>query len=317
VSANDRWNIKTPEGIDWLKKRVAHLCGTKYIYENPDDIFQELYTRFLNKPESKQTIEHCLIDYLRQRDGRVDKKIHCKGLIYRAEDIDEYHHIEDDHDKYEAVEAKIDTDWRLKILKPRDRLIIQKYYFDSMTELEIGKQLNLSDQRVHQIRVSALEQMRYARKETLMEQQPEVQKETPNLDPYADYLSGGIFCKNNRIDYLKFSYHSSKGEIPHVFITKPNGVNARHVSPEVMTKLLELKEAHGPKEMWKHLPWDIDPALITKKTPDTLHKEKDVTQASNTAICEIKKKLIQRANELKRKDRFEAACELYAIAAEF
>lgn len=304
MSNAERVDFKTPEGIAHLKKRVQKAVSYKFRNENTEDIFQEVYLRFLERPDSKQSIEYCIIDILRERDGRLNHGTDSRGKakLHQASDVDDQPDVKDMGNPYDRVEARIDIGWRLDLLDKRDRDIIERFFFKHQTGDEIAKKHNLSAAMIGIRKHTALDIMRHGRKP--MEQQEQA-------PPPEDLISVQKFCKINHIDYVRASNACKHGIVPFELRRVRGNYMVRHLTPEIRTILCELRQLHGHSDMFNHLPWKstIVSEIVASKgieAPDTIMKVPN----------DIKAKILKRARELRISKSFEASCELYALAVD-
>lgn len=159
-------NLACPFYHKKLKKRIEHICVRLGIKENQEDLFQEILLKFLENPNSKQTVEHAIIDIMRQQSGRKGMDHYEKKLLLRgAANIDDIHSSKLAYDCFESISQKIDANIHIgKIKDKRLFTIVKLYYVDGYTMLEIADSLELTMARVHQLIDDAIEIMQKNRK---------------------------------------------------------------------------------------------------------------------------------------------------------
>lgn len=129
----------------------ARFVAIKYGHtQEAEDIAQSVLLQFIKNPKSKQTVEHAVIDYLRQNDWKSRGKSRRFCLFNRAQ--------QDDRFEIESIPAVFGSNGHghesferyLNCLKTEDRIITVLRYKWSLSESEIGYCFGISDSRVCQ-----------------------------------------------------------------------------------------------------------------------------------------------------------------------
>lgn len=97
------------------------------------------------------------IDMVRRWTGRTGNKVHAQLSKF----LDT---MNDEGDRHQSmVEPSCEDDRSSELLEhldSRDKVIVEAYYFENLTDREIGERLGLSEPRINQLRNEAVEKMR-------------------------------------------------------------------------------------------------------------------------------------------------------------
>lgn len=118
------------------------------------------FTAFRGQGLSRH-IECRLVDYLRVRFGRPGQKGHAlRCRTVNLETAGGVGRRVAARNGLDAIDSGAEFDCLISGLKPRTRSILDMYYRQGLTQEKIGKSLGLSESRISQQRIAALEHLR-------------------------------------------------------------------------------------------------------------------------------------------------------------
>lgn len=151
-------DIRSHEFISELKTLIRKIVFKKFPHESADDMFQEVYCRWLANPNTKQTTEQCMIDIMRSRDGRKGQTFEGKRELTHAMSLDDLPLNHEAPDTFKPIENKVDLDRFKAQLTAMEKDIIDAT-LAGFTLDEIGADLNVTGERVRQIKENVFEKL--------------------------------------------------------------------------------------------------------------------------------------------------------------
>lgn len=133
-----------------LSRRAQYVARKYWHPDEAEDIAQSVLLSYLKNPESKQTVEQVVIDYLRQNGGRT------RGGAHRICLLDGHHSDEEidlfvfDKSARSSGEQLSGFERYLVGFETKDRCIAVLRYVWGLTEKEIGFCLGLTESRISQ-----------------------------------------------------------------------------------------------------------------------------------------------------------------------
>ena len=285
-----------------LKQKVAKACFRRFKWLNPDDAFQDVYLHFLERPESRQTVDFAIIDILRSKHGR-------KGAPnYEARQSLEFAGNFEDLTKKRApdvfgqLEAKIEVERRFKQLDEREKEIVEKWFYEGRRGADIAKDYELTESRVQQIKETALDKMRGLKVD-------EVKAIEARPDGFIKVLEA---AKKLGVSYVTLSKGCQTGQIPFELFKEGFRQPVRHLAPDTYQTLVRLVEDHGAN-FYKFVPFVVSKPI--QNAPPIAQKPPKVDlKASAPPVDGLRAKLNAKAKALKDAGKFEAAAEFYQFA---
>lgn len=142
-----RLDLNKKEDLLKLRERVNWLCSDRFYWLDPEDAFQSVCLKFLERPNSKSTVEQMIIDVMRTQHGRKGStgykgKMRIRSAVNYE---DHFKHKTSEENPYLGIDNKLDLEKLLSAVDDEKALqILELIYVRGWKQCEVAKFFNVS-----------------------------------------------------------------------------------------------------------------------------------------------------------------------------